>query len=55
LGLLLYIILLAGPVGASRYIMPLVPIIIGVVLIDNFFIEKLVQKGSSYKNISHNV
>lgn len=41
LGLLLYIILLAGPVGASRYMMPLVPIIIGVVLIDNSLINKL--------------
>jgi len=55
LGLLLYIILLAGPVGASRYLMPLVPIIIGVILIDNFFIEKLVQKGRSYKNKNRNV
>jgi hypothetical protein len=55
LGLLFYIILLAGPVGASRYMMPLVPIIIGVILIDNFFIEKLIQKGRSYKNKNRNV
>ncbi|MFK5891512.1 MAG: hypothetical protein QM486_12355 [Flavobacteriaceae bacterium] len=57
LGLLLYIILLAGPVGASRYMMPLVPIIIGVILIDNFFIEKLISKGKGIftKNKNYDV
>lgn len=43
--LILYIVFLAGPVGASRYLMPLVPIIIGVVLIDNYFINLFTKKG----------
>ncbi|MCF6182816.1 hypothetical protein [Lutibacter sp.] len=54
LGLLLYIILLAGPVGASRYFMPLVPLIIGVILIDNVLIKKLFNKINMFKNRSSN-
>jgi hypothetical protein len=53
LGLLLYIILLAGPVGASRYMMPLVPIVIGVVLIDNPLINKL-YKANFFKKSNAN-
>jgi len=54
LGLLLYIILLAGPVGASRYFMPLVPLIIGVILIENVLIKKLFNKINMFKNRSFN-
>lgn len=39
--LIMYIALLAGPVGASRYLMPFAPIIIGVILIDNIFLQKI--------------
>lgn len=54
LGLLVYIIILAGPVGASRYFMPLVPLIIGVVLIDNPLIKKLFNKIAFLRHNSLN-
>ena len=34
-----YIVLLVGPVGASRYLMPLVPIIIGSILLNNSMLK----------------
>lgn len=42
--IIFYIVILAGPVGAARYLMPLAPIIIGVILIDNYFINLLTIK-----------
>jgi len=42
--IVLYIVILAGPVGSARYLMPLAPIIIGVILIDNYFINLLSNK-----------
>lgn len=51
-GLILYLVSLVGPVGASRYLMPLAPIIIGVILIDNFFINKIESSISHHKNES---
>lgn len=42
-----YIVLLAGPVGASRYFMPLVPIVIGVILIENNFLNEISNKFKS--------
>jgi hypothetical protein len=45
--LFFYIVFLAGPVGASRYLIPLVPIIIGVILIDNYYINLIEKKIKS--------
>lgn len=42
--LFFYIVLVVGPVGASRYIMPLVPIIIGAILLNRNIIEKIINK-----------
>lgn len=44
-----YIVILAGPVGASRYLMPLSPIIIGIILIDNYFIKIISKKRILWK------
>ncbi len=54
-GLFFYIVLLVGPVGASRYLMPLVPIIIGAGLLNTALIEtvskKLLLINSKRKNV----
>jgi len=47
--IIFYIVILAGPVGSARYLMPLAPIIIGVILIDNYFINLLVTKFSIFR------
>lgn len=47
--IILYIVLLAGPVGSARYLMPLTPIIIGVILIDNYFINLLTIKFNVFR------
>lgn len=44
-----YIVTLAGPVGSSRYLMPLAPIIIGIILIDNKIIKFISNKNISWK------
>lgn len=42
--LIFYIVLLVGPVGASRYLMPLVPIIIGACLMNTSLIDNFLMK-----------
>mgnify|MGYP003625328520 CR=1 FL=1 len=42
--LFFYIVLLVGPVGASRYLMPLVPIIIGACLMNTTIVEYILKK-----------
>lgn len=49
LSLISYLVLLTGPVGASRYIMPIVPLIIGVILIDNYFINVVTTKITQWR------
>lgn len=44
-----YLFILPGPVGASRYIMPIAPLIIGIILIDNYFINFISSKINLWK------